>query len=775
MEAATSSRTILRPFAKTSEPAETERLAALEASLRERERDLEEAHRIARLGTWRWVKATDDLTWSPEVYRIYGCDPSLPPPRHDAVRKLMSAESFDQILAAIQHCFATGEPYALDLQVTHISGEPRWVVARGEVAERGIDGEVTVLRGTVQDITERKLHEQQLALSETAAREASDRLQAVLDSMTDGLAMIDKEWRYTYLSDQGARLVGIRPEELVGRVLWEVFPETDPLGFGASFRQAVATGKPTHVAGYYPEPLNKWIECHTYPTEEGLSIYFRDISDLKQAEAAIRDSQSRFQRLYDANLMGICYPDKFGAFYDGNDEFLRITGYTREDLAAGLVRWDTMTPPEYAELDRRHIAEAAERGSCTPYEKEYLRKDGTRVPILCGYALLEGSESHYIGFITDLSAQKRAELAVREQERHFRELAESLPELVWAVDLANRSTYLNRRFTEYTGKTLEQLRDGAGFSIAHPDERERARDLWMRSMQTGEPFACELRLQRHDGVYRHFLSRAVPVRNADGEIQRWIGTATDVHDQQMAEEALRRTEKLAATGRLAASIAHEINNPLEAVMNALYLALQMEPKQEVRTYLDLAEQELARVAQVTAQTLRFHRQPSAAEVCDLAEVLESAVALFLPRFQSAGVVVERDYRPHEKVNCYSDELRQVFVNLLGNALDAMRKGGRVRLCVRPSTVFDGVRITIADTGHGIPEDLRTQVFEAFLSTKQDTGTGLGLWVSEGIVRKHKGRIALRSRTTEPTGTVFSIFLPYKGVELARMSPVALRP
>jgi PAS domain S-box-containing protein len=460
-EAATPSKAILSPYAPVSAlspaPSESVRLAALEDSLRERERELEEAHRIARLGTWRWVKATDTLTWSPEVYRLYGCDPTLPPPRHDAVRQLMTPESHAQIAAAIQHLFATGEPYQLDLQITHISGEPRWALARGQVAERGPDGEVTVIRGTVQDITERKESEAAIARGEAEARKASEQMQAVLDSMTDGLAMLDKQWRYTYLSEPGSRLIGIRPEELLGKVVWEFLPQTDALGFGAAFREAVATRKPTHVAGYYPEPLNKWIECHNYPTDEGLSVYFRDISDLKQAEAAIRDSQSRFQKLYDANLMGICYPDKFGAFFDGNDEFLRITGYTREELVAGLVRWDTMTPPEYAEVDATHIAEAAERGSCTPYEKEYIRKDGTRVPILCGYALLEGSDANYIGFITDLSAQKQAEKALLDRETHFRELAESLPQMVWEANADTSITYVNRHWIEYTGFGVDEM------------------------------------------------------------------------------------------------------------------------------------------------------------------------------------------------------------------------------------------------------------------------------------------------------------------------------
>jgi signal transduction histidine kinase len=255
--------------------------------------------------------------------------------------------------------------------------------------------------------------------------------------------------------------------------------------------------------------------------------------------------------------------------------------------------------------------------------------------------------------------------------------------------------------------------------------------------------------------------------NDRGEVERWIGTLTDIHDQQLAEEALRKTEKLAATGRLAASIAHEINNPLEAVTNALYLALQMEVSNEAREYLKLAEQELARVAQVTTQTLRFHRQSTAAVSCDVSAVLDSALSLYLSRFRAKGIEVERDYRPHAPLLCYPDELRQVFANLIGNALDATGSGGRLALRVRPSPVFCGVRVIIADTGHGIPAELRSRVFEAFLSTKQDTGTGLGLWVSEGIIRKHQGRISLRSRTDAPSGTVFSILLPNEQLSSVR--------
>jgi signal transduction histidine kinase len=290
-------------------------------------------------------------------------------------------------------------------------------------------------------------------------------------------------------------------------------------------------------------------------------------------------------------------------------------------------------------------------------------------------------------------------------------------------------------------------------------------------MRSGEPYLNEYRIRRHDGAYRSFLVRAIPVRNDAGEIERWLGSATDIHDQKLAEETLRRTEKLAAAGRLAASIAHEINNPLEAVTNALYLALMDSSLSvETRTYLTMAEQELARVAQVATQTLRFHHQSVAANGADVSGIMDSALALYLPRFEACEIAVEREYEAGQMLFCRGDELRQVFSNLLSNAFDATRTGGRLVIRIRASRMWrgeggTGLRVTIADTGEGIPVELRKKIFEPFVSTKDATGTGLGLWVSDGIVQKHKGRITLRSKTGGAVHwTVFSVFLPFDGIK-----------
>ena len=233
-----------------------------------------------------------------------------------------------------------------------------------------------------------------------------------------------------------------------------------------------------------------------------------------------------------------------------------------------------------------------------------------------------------------------------------------------------------------------------------------------------------------------------------------------------SEEALRKSEKLAVAGRLAATMAHEINNPLESVVNLLYLISTSSLPEESFKYTKMAMSELARVSEIVTQTLRFHRQQSKPGVVQVTEIVESALALYHARLMSAQIVIERDFRECQPVMAMAGELRQLIVNLVGNAVDAMAiSGGTLKLRITNTREYNngtrpGIRLTISDTGSGIHPEIKKKLFEPFISTKGDTGTGLGLWVSHGIVQKHGGTIRVKSNAVSPaTGTVFSIFLP----------------
>jgi signal transduction histidine kinase len=232
-----------------------------------------------------------------------------------------------------------------------------------------------------------------------------------------------------------------------------------------------------------------------------------------------------------------------------------------------------------------------------------------------------------------------------------------------------------------------------------------------------------------------------------------------------AEKAILQSEKLAVAGRLAASIAHEINNPLEAVTNLLFLIGTSSSLEETKIYAETAADELARVSEIAIHTLKFFRQLSKPTSVYLSELVESALILYRARLVSARVTVQKDFRACPPMTAMAGELRQVVVNLVGNALDAMRSGGTLSIRIDHGREYSngsrpGVRLTIADSGAGISPEIKSRLFEPFVSTKGDTGTGLGLWVSSEIIRKHGGTIKFKSSSSPPaTGTVFSIFLP----------------
>jgi signal transduction histidine kinase len=247
----------------------------------------------------------------------------------------------------------------------------------------------------------------------------------------------------------------------------------------------------------------------------------------------------------------------------------------------------------------------------------------------------------------------------------------------------------------------------------------------------------------------------------------------DVTKRRQVEQALLRSEKLASVGRMAASIAHEINNPLGAVTNLLFLVQEIDDLPEsARRYLEIADGELKRVAHITRQSLGFYREGNAAALTSVNAVMESAVDLLKSKIAAKRAVIEREWDGDVEITAVAGELRQVFSNLLANSLDAIDEGGTIKLRVSAGTASGKghrcVRVTIADNGKGIPASSRKHLFEPFFTTKGTIGTGLGLWVSKQIVDKHEGTIRVRSSASGLcTGTVFSLVLPAEPTKAVR--------
>jgi len=289
--------------------------------------------------------------------------------------------------------------------------------------------------------------------------------------------------------------------------------------------------------------------------------------------------------------------------------------------------------------------------------------------------------------------------------------------------------------------------------------------------RTGKPVKNkEVELMRADGSVIQLFGSAAPLFDQSGHVRGAVGAFADITERKANEAALRNTEKLATVGRLAATIAHEINNPLEAVTNVLYL-MQRSPQLEpgLKHYVEIAQSELNRIGSIVKHTLGFNREASRPIPVKLKELVEETFTLYNRRLGIAGITVEKRFESEGLVEAFPGEMRQVLSNLIVNSMEALTKGGRLIIHIFDSAETRnsrrrGVRVIIADNGPGIPAEVRNRIFEPFFTTKGEKGSGLGLWVSEGIVRKHGGYIQLRSSTNpKHPGTVFSIFMPAKAL------------
>jgi PAS domain S-box-containing protein len=376
-------------------------------------------------------------------------------------------------------------------------------------------------------------------------------------------------------------------------------------------------------------------------------------------------------------------------------------------------------------------------------------------------------------FASSMARQKT--LAESRADRTTSEMAaivEYSCDAIYGTDTQGTITSWNRAAEGLYGYTAEEAVGLHVTRLVPPergDELERNREMLNRG-ELVTSYRSER--MRKNGTRCPVLLSVSPLLNARCQIVGASAIARDLSAEKTSEEAIRRSEKLATAGRLAASMAHEINNPLEAVINLLYLARH--DSRNALEYLTQAEQEVGRVARLAQQTLGFVRDTSVPASMDPAVIMDEILLLYSRKLESRHIGVTRRYRSYYPVDGYSGELRQLLANLLVNAVDAMEDGGSLQVGVAAARNWsdgrEGVRITVADNGSGIPREELTQIFEPFYTTKKDTGTGLGLWVSRGIVQKHGGSIRLRSRSEKPTngrnsnqatGTVFWIFLPQR--------------
>lgn len=333
--------------------------------------------------------------------------------------------------------------------------------------------------------------------------------------------------------------------------------------------------------------------------------------------------------------------------------------------------------------------------------------------------------------------------------------------------------YVNPAFEAMTGYTQEEVEGKNCRFLQNEDRDQPGVTLIREAIAEKRETIAVLKNYRKDGTQFWNELALSPIRNHEGELTHFVGIQMDVTERVELESALREAEKLAAVGRLASSISHEINNPLEAIMNLVYLMAQILPEtpenNDVRRYLAQTDQELQRIKLITAQSLRFSKQSHNPEAVTGEELLNSVLDIYEPRFTNYSVKLETRYRSRQHIVCLVSEIRQVITNLVTNAMHAMQtNGGRLLIRTREGTEWrsgrQGIIVTVADTGKGMSRPTQDSIYKAFFTTKGAQGTGLGLWISAEIVQRHNGRMRVRSSEAPANrGTVFQLFLPYQAV------------
>jgi PAS domain S-box-containing protein len=733
-----------------------------------------------------------------------------------------------------------------------------------------------------------RLIEQRLA-SEKGARESDDRFRAIFHTTPECVKLVAPDGTLRQINAAGVALLEAEDASaLLGRCVYDLIAPEDRDKFRA-FHESICRGARAtlefEVIGLKGQ--RRRIETHAAPfrTQDGTILHLattRDVTERSRAEQLLRESERKFRDFVETSSVALHFVGPDGIIEWANQAELDLLGYTADEyIGQHIAKFHADAPTIDDILGRLCRGERL-----LDYEARLKAKDGSIRHVLIDSSVLfeDGKFVHTRCFTRDVTASKKAEIALRESEQRFRVITDATPILVWMSGTDKLCYYFNKSWLDFVGRTLEQESGNGWAEGVHPDDFDRCLQIYVTNFDARRPFEMEYRLKHHSGEYRWILDHGVPRYSADGTFEGYVGGCLDIHDQKEAavvrsrlaaivessddaiiskdlrgmvtswnrgaesifgytaqemigqsilkvippelqhdeqrilqtiargeriqhfetvrmtkdgrrvdvsltispvrdengaivgaakfardisqrkanERALRTTERLAAVGRLAATVAHEINNPLEAVTNLVYLAKQVAVRDDVQEFLASAEEELERIAQLTKQTLGFYRETKGTSTVHVGSTVESFISVFAPRARNKGISIETEITNDSPIEAVAGEIRQLIGNLVNNSIDAVDSNGqiRIRVAAGQNRGESGVRLTVCDNGIGISRQVRERIFEPFFTTKRDVGTGLGLWVCKSIVEKHHGSIRVRSSTVPGrSGTVFSVFLP----------------
>jgi len=478
----------------------------------------------------------------------------------------------------------------------------------------------------------------------------------------------------------------------------------------------------------------------------------------------------RLAAIVDSCDDAIVSKDLNGIISSWNPAAERIFGWKADDIIGKSVL--TIIPPELQHEEVTILDRLRKGIRIEHHETTRIRKDGTKIQVSLTISPIRDDNGWVIGaskIARDITERKKTE----EARAHLAAIVESSEDVIVSKDLNGIITSWNAAAERLFGWKADEIVGRSILTIIPPELHHEEPGILQKigSGQRIEHYDTER--VRKDGQRVSVSLTISPVKDTSGKIVGASKIARDISERKRMQEALIQSEKLAATGRMAAAIAHEINNPLEAVTNLAYL-ISSDPKldEKTRTYAQMLQQEVGRASDIAKQSLAFYRETGKPSEFVVTEVLDNVVGVNANKLERHGVKIVKDYRTSARMFGYASEIRQVFANLILNAIDAMDDGGKIVLrTTLHNTGRSGspeARISIADTGSGIAVAHLPRLFEPFFTTKTSHGNGLGLWVSQGITEKHGGKIKVRSSTRPGrSGTIFCVSLPLRAAVIAQ--------
>jgi len=457
--------------------------------------------------------------------------------------------------------------------------------------------------------------------------------------------------------------------------------------------------------------------------------------------------------------------DLNGIITTWNEGARRIFGYEADEIVGQSIL--RLIPPELHHEEDFILGKIRAGERIEHFETTRVRKNGEKFPISVTISPIKDDSGRIIGaskIARDISDRRRAD----ESRSRLAAIVESADDAIISKNLDGIITSWNRGARRLFGYEEHEI---IGQSILRliPENLRHEEDEILRKLRAGEKIEhYETTRVSKGGELRAVSITISPIRNSRGEVIGASKIARDVSDRKKVERMAIEAEKIATTGRMAAAIAHEINNPLASVLNLVFLARQEGvSKQDLQNYLATAEGELERVSHIARQTLGYYRETGSPSEVQLHRLIEEVLSVYRNRLLAYNIVVEATFNDLRKISVRRGEIVQVLSNVVSNAIDAMPRGGKLSISTTQlaKSDHDGLQIAINDTGCGIRREHLGRVFEPFFTTKGSLGTGIGLWVARQLVERHGGQISLSSSTDAgDSGTGVTIYLPYRGAQ-----------